>query len=285
MKRFISFLLACTTSLLCVPSVIAASPDSQPNNTTVVTAIPNEYDLLCNISEKSDEELSSQGYTVAEISTIRNYKEEYDEHLLQLKDLDEDVLQHLGYSDEQIDIFRDYTGTEEQIRSLAASLDFHLTADYVTWSASENRTNARLSYEFEWAGVPLVKTSDIVAVSWNDWTINGKSSYVTYTHIYGTEPDYSLAATYVQNDGPNSFGGGFKFAMTQEDNYFWAKSGYGIFTLYHNYERHDLSAYAEYGHSTFSVSPSFFIPGYGAINFSYGTEMEEQDWEDMACEN
>lgn len=73
--------------------------------------------------------------------------------------------------------------------------------------------------------------------------------------------------------------------MTQQDNYFWAKSGYGIFTLYHNYSRKDLSAYAEYGHSTVSVVPGIQIPGYGSINFTYGTVREDYVHTDMNCQN
>lgn len=199
--------------------------------------------------------------------------------------MDKEALTRLGYSDEQIDIFKNYTGTEDQIRALAATLEFTLEADYVTWSSSENQTNARLCYNFNWSGEPLIMTTDIIAVSWNDWTLNGKLSYVTYTHIYGSEPDISMPATYVPNNGPTANGGGFKFKMTQQNNYFWGKSGYGIFTLYHNYTRQDLSAYAEYGHSTITTSPTFSIPGYGSIGFSYGTQMAAQSWEDLNCQN
>ena len=182
-------------------------------------------------------------------------------------------------------VYKNYTGTEDQIRALAATLEFTLEADYVTWSSSENQTNARLCYNFNWSGEPLIMTTDIIAVSWNDWTLNGKLSYVTYTHIYGSEPDISMPATYVPNNGPTANGGGFKFKMTQQNNYFWGKSGYGIFTLYHNYTRQDLSAYAEYGHSTITTSPTFSIPGYGSIGFSYGTQMAAQSWEDLNCQN
>lgn len=282
MKRLVCLFLICVTALLCVSPAFAATTDSTCNNAFTSTTIINEYDFLLSISEETNEELSAQGYTATDIAKIRNVREAYDNHLLQFKDMDEEVLKHLGYSDEQVEIFRNYTGTEEQIRSLAATLELTLSADYVTWSAKDNRTNARLRYDYDWSGVPSVRNTDIVAVSWNDWTIDAKMSYVTYTHIYGSEADYSLAATYVSNNGPNSNGGGFKFKMKQED-YYWAKSGYGLFTLYHNYVRHDLSAYAEYGHTTFSASPSFSIPGYGSISFSFGTYMEGQAWEDMKC--
>lgn len=87
----------------------------------------------------------------------------------------------------------------------------------------------------------------------------------------------------MQNTGPTSYGGGFKFAMTREDNYYWAQSGYGIFTLYRNNARADLSAYRQYGHATVTLVPSFSIPGYGYIAFVNNVEIAGEDWVDMAC--
>lgn len=86
----------------------------------------------------------------------------------------------------------------------------------------------------------MIKLTDIVAVSWNDWQINGKYAYTTYKHIYGSQPDIYGYPTFVPNNGPNSYGAGYRFPMTQQDNYYWAQSRLGIFTLYHNYVRNDF---------------------------------------------
>lgn len=245
----------------------------------------NEYDLLANLTNKTDSELSEVGYTSEDIYLIRNLDESYANHIRKYATLSTSELKNLGYTEEQISIFRVFNDSEEQIRALAASMNFTLSIDYVTWSQSNNRTNASLRYYFTWVGIPLIKTNDIVAVSWNDWTINSSASYVTYRSNSGIGDDYTLAATYVPNNGPRSFGGGYKFPMTQDDHSYWARSGYAIFTLYHKYIRADLSAYAEYGHSSVSASPSFSIPGYGSIEFSIGTDMYRQDWADMECQN
>ena len=243
----------------------------------------NEYDFLLNLTEKSNSELVNIGYTANDIDSIRSLRESYTDHINEYTDLSTEALTNLGYTQQQIFTLRNFNGTEEQIRSLAATLNLTLEIDYVTWSSSENRTNSRLCFDFEWNGVPLIKWTDVVALSWNNWTINGKVGYVTYTDIYGSGNDYLMSATYISNSGPTSYGAGYKFAMAQNDNQYWAKTGYGIFTLYHNYERADLSAYAEYGHSTLSVSPTFSIPGYGSISFSDSTEMQDQAWANMEC--
>lgn len=265
--------------------IFCTKVNAKGGDTSFSVARLNEYDVLSNCATQSDRELKAKGYSTKEISMIRDLKKEYINHLSQYTTLNSDALKELGYTQEQISILRNFKGTEAEIRALAATLDFYLSADFVRWDAGENRTNARLSYNFNWNGVPLIGLTDIVGVTWNDWTIRGSSSYVTYVHLYGSEQNYYLPATFVDNNGPASYGGGYKFVMKQKDNYFWAKSGYGIFSLYHNYTRHDLSAYAEYGHSTVSVYPSFSIPGYGSINFSDGVNRQAQDWANMTCQN
>lgn len=281
MKKITCLLLVFTIAMINFFPCSAIAADYAHTSSAIV----NEYDYLQNLSNSSDSMLSENGYSASDITLIRDLKESYVNHLNQYARLSTSALKNLGYSQKQISIFRNFSGSEDEIRALAATLNFSLSIDYVTWSSTSNRTNARLVYNFSWSGVPLIKTTDIVAVSWNDWTINGKSSYVTYSNINGTGNSYSLSATYVSNSGPSSYGGGYKFAMTQDDNNYWAQSGYGIFTLYHNYAMADLSAYAQYGHSTISVTPGFSIPGYGSISFTYGTSMAGEDWADLSCQS
>lgn len=282
MKKFTCLLLACIIAMI---NLVPCSADAVGFDQMSSTMTVNEYDFLRGLSNKSDSTLRANGYSTADIALVRNLNESYTNHLKQCACLSTSALKNLGYSQRQISILRSFSGAENEIRALAATLYFSLSIDYVTWSSASNRTDARLTYNFSWSGVPLIKTTDIVAVSWNDWTINGKTSYITYTNINGSGSSYYLAATYVSNSGPASYGGGYRFAMTQNDNNYWAQSGYGIFTLYHNYTRADLSAYAQYGHSTVSVTPSFSVPGYGSIGFSYGTSMAGQDWADLSCQN
>ncbi|WP_297721181.1 hypothetical protein [Intestinimonas sp.] len=276
MKKFYALLLIMV--FLCNISFCNAAIISDSDNSSYYAKV-NEYDLLLNLSNRSRQQLFHEGYSTEEINDIYNLPISYKNYLEQYTDYPDYALKNMGYSQEQITLFRNFTGSEEQLRSLAATLSFSVLIDYVTWSASQNRTNARVTFDFEWSGVPFIKTTDIVALTWNDWTIMGKNCTVTYLFGDGTKTQIG-SGTYVENSGPNSFGGGFKFSMVKEDNTYWAKSGFGVFTLYHNYEMHDLSLYGEYGHSTIVTSPTFSIPGYGSIGFSYGTEMAASDHDD-----
>lgn len=252
MRKVMAFLL----SFLMLFSVNLSISASGIDETTSKVRI-NEYEMIKSIAKKSDTELDELGYSKEEINKIKNYEKEYSKHLEKLSKLEEKNLKKMGYSAEKIKKLKEFDGSEEQITTLAATLYLTLTCDYVTFSTSQNRTNARITYDFEWVGQPAFLFADIVALSWNDWQIAGKYAYVNYVHVYGSEPDYIGYPTFQPNNGPSSYGAGYKWSMSDDDNYFWAQSGTGIFSLYYNYYLHDLSVYAEYGHSTLAISPSF----------------------------
>jgi len=283
MKKTMSLLLAVLLLTLSFSSFGFA--DSNKDKVKVDKVTINEYELLKDLSKKSTLDLEKKGFQDKDIEKIKNYKDEYAKHLKKYAELDDESLNNLGYTSEKIEMLRVYDGSEAQTIALAASCNLTLKVDYVTWSAAQNRTNARLEYNFTWTGVPLVKKTDIVAVTWNDWTLNGTTANTTYKHIYGFNPDIYGYPTFVANSGPSSLGAGYRFPMAQQDNYYWAQSGKGIFTLYHNYTKKDLSAYAAYGHYTITANLSFFIPGYGAINFTPEVIPADTDRADVKCQN
>lgn len=258
MKKVISLILSILMFLSVSLGASASGIDNRSTNQNAKSKVSvNEYEMIKSLAKKSDPELNDLGYVKEDIDKIKNYQKEYAKHLEKLSKLEEKNLKELGYSPEKVEMLKAFDGSEEQITALAATLNLTLSSDYVTFSTSQNRTNARITYEFEWAGQPLFLFKDIVALAWNDWQIAGKYAYVNYVHVYGSEPDYIGYPTFQANKGPSSYGAGYKWSMSDDDNYFWAQSGTGIFTLYHNYELQDLSAYAEYGHSTLSIEPSF----------------------------
>lgn len=285
MKKLIALLLCCLLVSIPFAGAVQTSPDAAPTPKKVSSYTMNEYELLKSLSSESRDTLRQMGYTVNQISEIKNLRSAYADHLEEISHYDRAALENLGYTEAQIDTLQNFDGSESQIMSLAATMNFDLSIDYVTWSSTDNRTNARVYYKFDWNGVPLVKKNDLVAVSWNDWTINGKISYITYVPVNGTGTSEIRAATYVANNGPTAMGGAFKFPMLINNSANWAKSGYGIFTLYYNNYRKDLSTYAAYGHSTVRVVPTFSIPGYGSISFDKDTTTPGEAWADMACSN
>lgn len=283
MKKFISTLWAiCLMLSLLIPSATASTSETI-SGANISTISINEYDLLSKMAEESTSSLLAKGYSLNEIDTIQNLDSEYRAHLEQFTDMETEALKNLGYSDEQILILRNFSGSQREIQALAAGCNLSLYCDYATWSDTKNRTDSRLRYSFNWTGVPLIKTTDIVSVRWNDWTIHSHSANVTYAPISGTGSNIIANATYVPNNGPLAYGSSFRFAMTRNDNSYWGKSGTGFFNLYHNYYKKDMSAYAEYGHSTIICTPSASIPISGEFSFTYGTDRADQAWAVKEC--
>ena len=81
----------------------------------------SEYDVLSELSEKTEGELKTAGYDDSEIRDIKNYQEVYDEQIRTLSLLEEDVLKSFNYTDEQIDTIKNYQGTEAEMARASAN--------------------------------------------------------------------------------------------------------------------------------------------------------------------
>ncbi|MFA1821800.1 hypothetical protein ACDX78_16735 [Virgibacillus oceani] len=282
MKKIVGLLVVLLSLFIFSVSISAAEKESNNDNDVYI----NEYEALKQLSKNSSSQLMNMGYSKDEIKVIQNLEEEYANHLKSYSKLSDNELDNLGYSEGQIDLLRTYKGTEEETIRLAATLNLRLNAHYVTHNSSTNRTNARLGFTWTWSGVPVFKTTDIIGVSWNDWSVTGSRASVTYVPQTGAPGTRYGTGTILSNSGPNSAGRGVRISMTQDDNYWWARSGSGHFDLRGNSaNRKDLSAYAAYGHTTLSISPGFSIPGYGSINFNWGMQTVAQAWEDARVSN
>ena len=92
----------------------------------------------------------------------------------------------------------------------------------------EQRTTGRIDYEWYWTGIPAYKLNDVVAISWNDWAIIDEYAYVSYVGL-NTGTFYTSKAatfTYPKND-TKVLGGGHKFLVGIENNYYYASNGIG----------------------------------------------------------
>ena len=235
----------------------------------------NEYSLLKELSNEANDSLEKKGYSKSDINKIRNYSDEYIEHIQELKNFSESQLLEDGYTEEQVEGIYNFSGEEDDIMPLSSSVKITLPIDYVKKSTSG--TTARFTAKFYRNGVPLVKTTDILAVSWNDWTLNSSSSYILYKKV-GSTATTTGTGTRVNPSGTQSSGRGYKFPMTKIDNSYYADRGEFTYSLSSTVSNKTLSIYAAYGHSTISVQPSFSIPGYGSISFNYGTSTIKEQW-------
>jgi len=245
------------------------------NNKEDYSITINEYSLLKELSNEANDSLKKKGYSESDIDKIRNYSEEYSEHIQELKNFSESQLLEDGYTEEQVEGIYNFSGEEDEIMRLASSVTITLPIDYVKKGTSG--TTARFTAKFYWNGVPVIKTTDILAVSWNDWSLSSSSSYILYKKV-GSTAATTGTGTLVNPSGILSGGRGYKFPMTKVDNSYYADRGEFTYSLSSTVSNKTLSIYAAYGHSSISVQPSFSIPGYGSISFSYGTSTIKEQW-------
>lgn len=76
--------------------------------------------MMEQLSEETDTRLISLGYSLTEVSQINDYKEVFCAHIESLDSLSDDVLYNNGYTKEQIKTIRNFSGTEEEMRSVEA---------------------------------------------------------------------------------------------------------------------------------------------------------------------
>ncbi len=170
------------------------------------------------------------GYDKKTIEQYKNFRTLYDEHVRFLSKLGVEELSNKGYTDRQIEIINNYTGTDSEISLLAASayVDFYI--DYVEYSQSANRTQSRLYLDFVWDTLPVVKMNDFIGIAWGDsWEIGGKASNIKYEYIYNSNTTKWVSPTFVSTSF--SRGGAYKFKAAIDDNYYAVKEGYSIFVV------------------------------------------------------
>lgn len=278
MKKLLSIILCLTMIFTSSSAVFAAEENSksQPKQATI-----NEYQALKQLAEKSPSALSKSGYSSTEIAKIKNYNEIYYNHITKLQTLSDTALKNNGYTESQINVIKNFTGTEEQMSRASSSLNIYSTTTLFKYTRG-GRTTGRLAYNWSWKGIPAVMTKDMVAASWNSWTLTSETSYVDYYGINTGKFYTSERAKYSNPTNSSWNGGGHKFDMTKSDNNYYAKSGGGTFNVESDglYQK-DFYYYIEYGHATISYNIGFgvSVPGgaAGSISFSVSTAYAGSD--------
>jgi hypothetical protein len=238
----------------------------------------NEYEYFKELSLKSESELSDMGCSAKEISEIRNYHKNYVDHLNRLKKLDDTTLSKLGYTSEQIAIFRNFDGSETQAILLSASLN--LTSTTSNFRYENTYSKGKLAYLWTWDGLPWYGLQDAVVASWNDWVVESKYSAIDY---YNTQTGqyYTTRSGTFTTDGNGTEGAGHKFPLKINDNLHYAKTGYGYFNIRSDVHAiKDFYYYIAYGHSEIWPTISFSIGTGGAaasISFTFGTVIEDSE--------
>lgn len=279
MKKVITILLSLALIISLFPATIFADESNIDMPEETQTTI-NEYDAFESLSKESDSKLALMGYSKEKIEEIRNFKEEYKNQIETLKTYDYDVLKKFKYTDEQIEIIRNFTGSTEEIKKVSATLNLNVIPQNFKFDG--NYTTGTLSYFWGWNGIPINEGTDLICATWNGWAITSRSCKAYYYSVVdgSLDPKNIYSATEISPD--NSAGGingaGYKFNMLSGLSLkcYYGEGYYKLKSDVH--ARKDLYYYMAYGKQTINLGLGFSISGSGpSVGLTFKTGITKLD--------
>ncbi len=281
MKKICAITLSLMLTIIGMPTFAYANDSSEPMDISDTT-VSKEYSVMKELAKESEAQLEREGFTKAEITEIKDYRQRYIEHIEKLDELDDEVLYDFGYSEEQIEMIRDFKGSEAELYALSATLSLRVriaTFEYDKSQPLESRyTKGTFEFGWEWDGKPLAQSNDIVAVGWNGWSITSRSSSIRYFDMTSHAYKENRSGTKISpSSASGGIGGaGYKFPVVPTSSNLFAKNGQVTFKLKSDvHAMKDFYYYVAYGHTQLTVSPSFSVSANGitpAVVFNSGVK-------------
>lgn len=245
----------------------------------------NEYDAIVEMRTQSPQALAARGYSTTQIQQIQS--NEIEQELLRRATLSDDELEnHYGYTQEQINLLRKYDGTalENAPYMRRALANMRAGTEVMIYGTSR----MGVMYHWEWTVKPAQTRTDIVAVTWdptfigsghNNASFDSSSSQVTLhyrrdkTTVYTTSKDLT---PYSRNQNASC-----SFDMTRpSDALYWAESGelyiYVKSVNTDNPPLNEVAFHFKYGHQEQKGNVSVSFPA--GISISFSTNMVEANF-------
>lgn len=219
MRKTLSILLSAALCFCIALSSTAAAIDEEAACSTasepVYVTYTNEYEYAQLLESATEVELGALGLT----------QEEADEYLLTFKEaldaraaLSEEELLGMGYTEEEIDIFKRYAAGDALSDAELTAISGTCTGELCCLRGSKK--NVKFYYHWKWSGLPLISLSDSAAVAWHAYDSKGYEINVLETHS-STIAYYRLTDVYDHNSSPTEEKGltfdaiNVQFSMTE----------------------------------------------------------------------
>lgn len=185
MKKLKQVLISCMVFTLLLGSSSFALEDENLNSDSSNTEYSmSEYELIKKLESKSNSQLKSIGYDNEEIEQIRNYDDLFKENIEEIKDLDKDTLKNdFDYTDDQIDIIKNFNGSEIQMAKSSATVRVTATKNSSSSKSKVSKLNVKI--RFVWSGVPAVQFKDTFAMVNSEKMFYNKTTLFTCTYVAG----------------------------------------------------------------------------------------------------
>ncbi len=175
-KRFLSLLMSILTITFTFIPTLEVFANEQPQITNNYQYI-NEYDMYCDLKEKSEKELLVYGYSKEEVQAIRDFN--YEEAVRQRAKLPTETLIKYGYTKEEIIELKELEKLETIPSStlkaisrgtLGSSIRVTKKGKLVEGGKTVNYVD--LKYSFKWKRVPVFTLTDLVVIAFNSSNSN-----------------------------------------------------------------------------------------------------------------
>lgn len=274
-KKIIGLICILAMIVTLFPTLSLSTKAAEIDSETITIS---EYDYITAIRSLSPAELSAANLSEAEVLEITSNTIE--QELLERKGKsDEELMNHYGYSTEDIAILRAYNGENIEDNVELAALTGTLTIKKPTvLTATTTRIGVRV--QWSWDQCPFVVASDVLGVYWEPTFGSANGNMRIKINECSHVVSYYDAGVYVDVDAgfeqvsPNASARS-DFGMTLQNEDFWAKKGTA--TLYFDATSGsaaltEMDMIFAYGHTILSVSPSISFPASGGISFGFNTD-------------
>lgn len=273
MKKFKKSFKLLSFILIFSLATITTSYGSQMNEPELVeTFVINEFEQINELKSMSDEMLSDEGFTEAEIHEIRELNLE--ELIMErIKSNNETELRHMGYTDEDLNIIKNLD-TEQIDAKQLAGLSSNLTLKVYKSKSQASRDYSYLSLliDWEWDRMPVFTHTDVIACTWSKGynSSSGSHNAIEYVNL----SDRKIKRFYIDEKVPGT-GCSFEVPLVHPDySRYVGKSGTVYLDLYDNSYISNAEVLIKYGHTTISGKVRVSYPGYLSIDFNRGVDYE-----------
>lgn len=156
----------------------------------------NEFDLYNAIKKLPEAVLLENGYSEDVIEEIKSV--DYKELVYQRARLSDNELRVMGYTESEVEMLRNYNGTEAETGLIAGTLTGKINC--LSASASEYK----IEYAWEWDHSPLVMATDAMGMRWIAIASDGLpvdvSAYNSVAEIYLSPSPSPMSKKYYPTD-------------------------------------------------------------------------------------
>lgn len=247
---------------------------NQVYGTNEETETVNEYVKLRDLSRKNDSALKKIGYSTEDIKEIRDYKNQFRKHINTMNKLSNKELTGLGYDNEQINIIRNFDGSENQMIRASAKCTVTRSKSSFTYTTSTKTSKLTVNIGFKWSGAPIFRGTDLMAVYNGEQMYYTSDSYlkISYYPLNSSGASSTKTVKAKIHDAGNT-GASFSFKVLGNSGLSYAKSGSGKVYLTKKKKLSEVGVGVKYGHTTIKLgSPGVSFPLGVGITFERGIE-------------